>query len=186
MENRTPRRAGPRRRPIERDRDRKRAVDFALSGMTQTEIATALGVSQAMVSLDLAKARREWTAEMIGDLDAVLRDELTRLDALEAQALASFAVSATDHQPGGDPRFLAVVTQVARQRAKLLGMEKSAAITAQYTANIMQVNAGGNTDELRDRATRFANQFGMTLDEYVAVVADGVQQSETDESHATH
>jgi hypothetical protein len=112
---------------------------------------------------------------MIGDIDTVLRDELTRLDALESRSLASFTVSATDNNPAGDPRFLAVAVSVARQRAKLLGMEKSAAITAQYTATFTQVNAIGNPDELRDRAMKFAAQFGLSLEQYTGLVASGAE-----------
>ncbi len=170
-----PRRSGPHRKPLQRVHDRKRAVALSLGGAKQTDIANELGISQAMVSLDLATVRRQWTQEMIGDIDTVLRDELTRLDALESHSLASFMVSATENNPAGDPRFLAVAVSVARQRAKLLGMEKSAAITAQYTATFTQVNAIGNPDELRDRAMKFAAQFGLSLEQYTGLVASGAE-----------
>lgn len=84
-----------------------------------------------------------------------------------------------EENPPGDPRWLMVIDSSLRTIIKIVGIEKAAQLTAQFTTNITQINAAGNADELHERARRFAEQFGLTVEQYANIVSDGLRHEQS-------
>jgi hypothetical protein len=82
----------------------------------------------------------------------------------------------------GDPRWLMVIDASIRTIIKIVGIEKAAQLTAQFTTNVTQINAQGNVDELADRARRFAAQFGLTVEQYAESVSLGLRDGKSVDS----
>ena len=143
---------GIRRTREQRARDRAEIARLALFGNpTQQEIAEKVGLDQATVSRELKAIRAEWRESAVTDIEQVIAQELQKLDALEAQALAEWERSKKDWQKKvvedkpagsrggggksakietggqtGDPRYLQVILGIQDRRAKLLGTDKPA------------------------------------------------------------
>src|SRR5262245_40191136 len=112
-------------------RRREQVAELYIRGQTQCEIATALGVSQPTVSLDLKAIQQSWRDSAIYDYNVAVGRELLKLEHLEREAWKGWersqkpSQSAVVHEDGngfaggnktktmhsrdGDPRFLEIV-----------------------------------------------------------------------------
>jgi predicted transcriptional regulator len=63
--------------------DRAEISRLTLRGLTQMEIAAKLGMTQPMVSYDLAAIRKSWRTQTAFDLDAAKAEELAKINHLE-------------------------------------------------------------------------------------------------------
>jgi hypothetical protein len=160
------RKTGPRRTPAQRDHDRREIARLVVGGKSQREVAAITGLSTGQVCIDLTTARREWTAAMIEDLDAVTREELRRLDDVEAKASAGYEASKDADHPGGDPRFLDVAVKVQQRRSRLLGLDAAAQVNVRSGALRVNVpNPGGDPQADARRTAAWLTQFGALSDE---------------------
>ena len=57
------------------------------------KIARQLNVSDAIVSRDLEACRAEWTGSLVADTDALVAEELARIDRIEAEAWVQWRLS---------------------------------------------------------------------------------------------
>jgi hypothetical protein len=104
--------------------DRRRQIAaLYLARQTQTAIAQKLGVSQQLVSLDLASLREDWKAEHRQDIDAIITREAAELDAMESQTAVKFATT-------GEVEWLNSRLRIKQRRAALLGLDQPARIDA--------------------------------------------------------
>jgi hypothetical protein len=139
-----------------RERIAARRADVAhlyCQGWTQSRIAAKHGVSQNMISVDLAYIRRQWRATMTERYDALLDEQLGKVDACEREAWDAWerskqnakrkttkgkAVRGPDGRylppdapqvetvtegQCGDPRYLTIVLQCVERRCKMIGAE---------------------------------------------------------------
>jgi ECF sigma factor len=113
-------------------------------GMTQVEIARALGVNQATVSRDLAAIRAQWRQTMAEEFDSLRCEQLPKIDLAERAAWEGWErsqrdaertrtrkrtgpdgehveVSRTVEGQAGDPGFLQTVLTCIDRRLKLIG-----------------------------------------------------------------
>lgn len=98
-------------------------------GVTQTQIAKQLGVTQPTVSSDLETCFSEWKAKYARSYDDKVRDELAKIDALERQAQSAFARSqrpkvddeGNEVEQQGNPAWLDKIGWCIETRLKLLG-----------------------------------------------------------------
>jgi hypothetical protein len=113
-----------------------------LHGESQYTIAKTIGVTQQQISLDLKIVRNEWRQSAIRDFDEATGEQLAKIDAVEAEAWASWELSkqsreitvteaiegeresrkASVRREGqvGDPRFLERIQKCIEQRCVLL------------------------------------------------------------------
>jgi hypothetical protein len=165
-----PTQSGPARSKSQRELDRARTAHLYLQGKKQAEIAQELGISQQMVSHDLALLRRRWRAEANVDMRLALGQELARIDHLEAHYWQAWERSQAPHirtrhrhatdattpprlvwvecieeTTAGDPAFLAGVAHCIELRCKLLGLYETN-ITVDWRASV--VAQGGDPDAL--------------------------------------
>jgi len=97
---------------------RTRVARARLHGVPLREIAEDEGVSLATASRDMAAALADWHVAR-NDLNLLLTVEHGRLEEIDAQAAAGFALD-------GHPRWLAIRLMTAARRAKLLGLDQPA------------------------------------------------------------
>src|SRR5262249_19958915 len=96
---------------------RRRVARLYLGGHTQTQIAAALGCSQATVCRDLAAVREEWKAEAREAFEEKFRDDLERLEWAERRARGGWEHSKSKGCP--DPRYLESLLQCLGMRVRL-------------------------------------------------------------------
>ncbi len=89
---------GPRRKPIERERQRLECLSLYLGGMWQTDIAKKLGMSQAQVSRDIKAAHDEWAKRTSYNLDAEKAKRLAEIDNLERLYAMGYARTVGTHK----------------------------------------------------------------------------------------
>jgi hypothetical protein len=77
---------GPRRKPIERERQRLECLTLYLAGEWQCDIAKKLRMSQSQVSRDIKAAHEEWAKRTTYNLDVEKAKRLAELANLERQA----------------------------------------------------------------------------------------------------
>ncbi len=75
-----------RRRRVEISDRRRLVADLYVRGHKQQEIADQLGVTQPIVSKDLAAIQAEWQRLRVADMDQLKRLELERIDRREREA----------------------------------------------------------------------------------------------------
>lgn len=115
---------------------------------SQAQIAEKLGIDQATVSRHLKEIREEWKQSALNDMTQIIARELSKLDALEDEALVEWERSkknfekttvekggrgtsivemekTEEYEQTGDPRYLSVIISIQERRAKLLGMDKN-------------------------------------------------------------
>jgi hypothetical protein len=105
---------------------RQEVARLYVVGRTQWDIAHHLGVSQATVSGDLDKIRKQWLDSTLRDFNTRVAEELAKLDAIEAAAWEGYARSCRSRRPGGavragDPRFLTQAFQCVVTRLRIMG-----------------------------------------------------------------
>ena len=136
--------AAVKRTPIQREDDYRRISDLYLQGKTQTEIASALTVTQQQVSYDLTVIQRRWRTTTALNLDEHKRQELARVDTLEREYWSAWERSqdekvktrteryfgkdggkaSVEKDSGlGNPAYLAGVMSCIDRRCKLLGLD---------------------------------------------------------------
>lgn len=82
--------------------DFQREADFVViaerykSGVTQSEIARELGLSQGQISLDLAEVLRRWRAEAADTIDTAKQIELNKINGLEIEYWHAWELSLKD------------------------------------------------------------------------------------------
>ena len=127
-------------------KDRQTIARLYLQGqMTQVEIGEQMGMSQQMVSYDLAALRKLWIADARMDFDEAKARQLAKIDEAERAAWAGWLRSCEtaekslaakiESQAGssskaevrkegrdGNPRFLEVVLKCVEQRSRLCGL----------------------------------------------------------------
>jgi hypothetical protein len=138
-----------RRSKIQREADLEKVAAAYLSGRRQTDIATAIGVSQGTVSNYLKRLQKRWQESALIKFDEARGKELAKIDHLERQYWRGWRVSrhdeeikmaerttgdvelqktATRRRPRvGDPAFLRGIEWCIDQRCKILGLVKKEA-----------------------------------------------------------
>lgn len=137
------------RKKSELERDRRNIARMYLSGTTQMEIASELGLSQSTVSRDLSYLQKEWAEARISDIDERKRMELAKIDILELEYWDAWRGSKRDSETetktirgdqsdekpkrieqakriesqNGDPRYLVGVQWCIERRCGLLGLD---------------------------------------------------------------
>jgi hypothetical protein len=146
MTDRIERNAYRRARHAEILERRRRVMNLYCDGQTQTQIAHALGISQAQVSEDIAASIRHWRRQYGIDINALIVQEVEKLNRLEAKANAAYDLScenkklATISSDGvggppstsatiierkeGDMACLAMVERCIARRIRLLQLDK--------------------------------------------------------------
>ena len=174
------------RSPTQIEYDRKEIARRYLKGETQAAIAETLGLSQGMISYDLARIKEAWLESAIMDFNEMRSRELARIDVLEREYWQAWQVSQSDrtrksraHKEGGqhgeerkvsetveqrdgNPAFLAGVQWCIAQRCKLFGLyepERFAIVDWRKEAGEKGINAGEIFEEI--------------VNEYVSVLATG-------------
>ena len=112
--------AARKRSDARREHDLKQTVGMIRRGATQTEAASALGLSQQQISHDLRGVRAEWRAQTFQEVDKLVQEELEKLQLLETQYLEGWRDSRTNGP--GNWQFLHGVLGVIKLRSELLGL----------------------------------------------------------------
>ena len=138
--------AAPKRTPTQIIENRAEIARRYLRGETQAAIGRALGMTQQMVSYDLAAIEAAWQKSALYDMDKAKARELARIDHLERTYWEAWEESrqdkevATQKQVGsgeaqrreatlrkegqsGNPAFLSGVERCIERRCKLLGLD---------------------------------------------------------------
>lgn len=133
-------------RAVSRERSLGEIVDVYLTTGSMRQAAKQLGMSKNAVHRAIRKARDEWRAQRIERIDEAVDKQERVLDRIAARAWQGWEASTgtaqeviteegeRDGKPfkitrkkavkqSGDPRFLAVITQVEQRRAALLGLD---------------------------------------------------------------
>jgi predicted transcriptional regulator len=76
---------GPRRNPLQRERQRLECLDLYIAGERQHEIAAKLHMSQSQVSRDIHAAHDDWRKRTVYNLDEQKAKRLAEIDLLERQ-----------------------------------------------------------------------------------------------------
>jgi transposase len=144
---------GPRRKKIQRERQRLECLSLYLGGMWQTDIAKKLRMSQSQVSRDIAAAHEEWAKRTTYNLDQEKAKRLAEIDNLERQYSLAWNRSIGTHKTttkvtggeegdklttkaeklAGDPSFLNGIAWCISERCRILG---TYAATKQITAQV--------------------------------------------------
>ena len=158
---------------------RAEVAHLYLQGLTQEEIAEAVGVSQPTVSIDLKAIQADWKAQSVEDLNDKKLLELAKLDEAERNAWEQFNRSCEDATKtrrevgadgefgegymekvgqSGNPRYLDIVIRCIEKRCALLGLDAP--------QKVAQTDAAGNdisAEEKAERARQMLARHGYTL-----------------------
>lgn len=140
--------AGEKRNKAQRLADRERIAALRLKAWTQPMIAREVGVSEATVKRELRIIEAEWREAAKEDIATIKARELRKLDDLETEAREQWERSKKDWQKKvvedrpngakggggrfakvetggqcGDPRYLAIMVDIGKRRAALLGTD---------------------------------------------------------------
>jgi predicted transcriptional regulator len=94
---------------------RQRVAELYLKGKSQWDVAKEIGVTQALVSMDLKVLREQWLAEAKMDFAARQAQELAKIDHLEKLALAAWERSCADAETRVQKRELARLIQMRKE-----------------------------------------------------------------------
>jgi transcriptional regulator with XRE-family HTH domain len=110
---------------------RRHVAALTLRGLTQKTIARQLGVTQPLISQDLAALREQWRQQSLADLATIKIREAAKLDAMEEEI-------ALRYSEGRDPHYLHLQIRVMTRRAHLLGLDepKQEQISGEVTVTI--------------------------------------------------
>ena len=95
-----------------RERDREKVAALYVRGVSQTQIAQAVGVSQQQVSYDIRVLRGRWRDSS----DRSVGDELAKIDAIELEHWKAWEAT-------HDAQHLTGVLACVSRRCKLLGFD---------------------------------------------------------------
>lgn len=151
------------RTPDERERDLAIIAERILRGEGQASIAKDLGVSQPMISYDLAEIRERWQAQANEAHGALVAQQLAEVREVKKSAWAAWENSrkpkrkseaaikgasgnattekrTSEEQRDGNPTFLELVVKAMEKEARLMGLDKPTAITAMVRTITLQTN----------------------------------------------
>jgi len=132
-----------RKRKIEIEQRQRQVAELTLKGLTQSEIAGRLGVTQPTVSNDLKAIRAAWRQATLRDFDATFSEQLEMLSLIQREAWEAWERSkgpghtaviqgAGEGEPSktrqtikrqtGDPRFLEQLQKCLAASRALLGL----------------------------------------------------------------
>lgn len=119
-------------------------IQLWMDGASIQETAIKVGCSDFTVKKARERARQEFKSERIADMEALVSEQLALLTSNMRRAIKAFRQSQrpvmcnglpTYDENGdqvfasaGDPRFLAVINEITKQKAELLGMNAPKAI----------------------------------------------------------
>jgi len=153
--------AKTKRTSVERERDLEAITGLYLRGVSQSEIAAQLGVTQQQVSYDLKVVQRRWAEKTVINLDAAKQKELARIDLLEREYWQAWERSKGERSKArqetagmdkqgrpivrrsvaekekliGNPAYLTGVQWCISERCKLLGIYGAVKVDANVNAN---------------------------------------------------
>jgi len=123
------------------DKRRPEVARLYLEGAFQTDIAEQLGVTQATISRDLARIRKEWISSATVNYNEAVAKELARIDNVEREAWEAWRRSQQDAvqvrsgvqaekstdvtiRTGqtGNPAYMRVILECVKQRCDILGI----------------------------------------------------------------
>jgi len=133
------------RSKAQKESDLIKISELYLKGYSQREIASRVGVSVALVNLELKTVRELWKQSAIRNFDEAKAQELAKIDALEKTYWDAWVKSGGVHKSStkekaetdkgtfkkisiktekltGTPAYLAGVERCIEQRCKLLGL----------------------------------------------------------------
>jgi transcriptional regulator with XRE-family HTH domain len=93
----------------------EKAWELRLRGMSQSQIAEVLGVTQPYVCILLKKALEDKKEELVGTAEKHVANQAGRLDAM-LEAL-------WEKVQAGDPKAIAAALAIEDRRSKLLGLD---------------------------------------------------------------
>lgn len=128
-----------RSKKLEIERRRQQVGDLALQGWTQSAIAEQLSISQATVSDDLQRIRRQWRESTVRDFDLAQAESLQEINRVRREAWPAWERSQKPQQSAvlngdggasrktlknqrGDPRFLEIILKCNAAEQALLGL----------------------------------------------------------------
>ena len=128
-----------RSKKLEIERRRQQVGDLALQGWTQSAIADQLSISQATVSDDLQRIRRQWRESTVRDFDLAQAESLQEINRVRREAWPAWERSQKPQQSAvlngdgatgrktlknqhGDPRFLDIILKCNAAEQALLGL----------------------------------------------------------------
>ena len=133
--------AAPKRTKFKIEQDRHTITQMYLQQKTQVEIAQALGMTQPMVSYDLAKVREQWLEATTHDLDVAKAKELARIDNLERVHWEQWEHTRKVIHLDGVARCITL-------RMKLLGLEEVHPISVGSLSEIVTKTYDGESQQL--------------------------------------
>jgi len=124
-----------------------KVAEMYLRGIYQVDIAKELDVTQATISNDLKAIRKEWRTSRLRNFDAIIEEQLAKIDLLEqtfwdawnrskdsAEKITNKEgmragepyneKSRTIEEQIGNPKFLQGVMDCIKRRCELLGLDK--------------------------------------------------------------
>jgi len=93
----------------------EKAWELRLTGMSQSQIAEVLGVTQPYVCILLKKALEDKKEELVGTAEKHIANQAGRLDSM-LEAL-------WEKVQAGDPKAIAAALAIEDRRSKLLGLD---------------------------------------------------------------
>jgi hypothetical protein len=124
---------------LEIERRRQQVADLYMQRHAQAAIAERLGISQATISADLKRIRRQWRESTVRDFDLAQAESLQEVHRIRREAWAAWELSKKPHQSAvlngdggtgrktvknqhGDSRFLAIILDCNATEQALLGL----------------------------------------------------------------
>lgn len=110
----------------EREEQRVKIVQLLAQGLTQSQIAEQLGLSQPQICYDLRLIRERWRQQQDFDFQEMTAEQLAKIDLTERDYWQGWNMSRTDPSGRalpGDPAYLSGVLTCIKQRCKLLGVD---------------------------------------------------------------
>lgn len=128
-----------RSKKLEIERRRQQVADLYMQRHPQAVIAERLGISQATISADLKRIRREWRNSTIRDFDLSVAESLQEVNRIRREAWSAWEHSKKPQQSAvlngdggagrktiknqhGDARFLEVIIKCNEAERALLGL----------------------------------------------------------------
>lgn len=114
----------PRSRKMRINKRRERIEAMLLAGFQQREIAQAMGMSETVISHDVAFIHREWRKSSVNKLEVMLLREGRKLDKYEQELVGRLTRDRDKMTPEQHCRVVDTILKVIERRAKLFGLDK--------------------------------------------------------------
>lgn len=114
-------------------------IPLMAQGLTNREIAEAIGISESQTNLDVQLAKEFWAENYVKEsVERVRGEAIARMDYVYAQSLQAWAYSKKMGNPVG--KFLDVAVVAAKEKVKLSGAEIDLKIV-QQNVNVTMASA---------------------------------------------